>query len=114
MRRQLSELTTDWPDSAARLAAKFWPGSLTLVLPKRPDVPDLVTAGGSTVGVRVPAHSVALALLTAAEMPIAAPAPTVQQQFPPPRAAHVLQALNGRVDMILDAGPTPGGLESTV
>ncbi|HTQ40373.1 MAG TPA: L-threonylcarbamoyladenylate synthase [Pirellulales bacterium] len=107
-------LTSKWSDVAARLAARFWPGPLTLVLPKRPEVPDMVTAGGPTVGLRVPAHPVALALLKAADIPIAAPSANRSTRISPTTAVHVLQGLDGRVDLILDGGPTPRGLESTV
>ncbi len=107
-------LAADWPQGAAKLAERFWPGPLTLVLPKRPIVPDIVTAGGATVGVRVPAHPVALALLRASGVPIAAPSANRSSRVSPTTAAHVLGDLDGRIDMILDAGPTPGGLESTV
>ena len=107
-------LVSVWPEIANRLAERFWPGSLTLVLPKHPRVPDIVTAGGPTVGIRVPAHPVALALLKAAELPIAAPSANRATQISPTTAEHVFRGLNGRVDMILDAGPTLGGLESTV
>jgi L-threonylcarbamoyladenylate synthase len=103
-----------WPESAAKLAAHFWPGPLTLVLPKRPDVPDIVTAGGPTVAVRVPAHPVALALIRAAGMPLAAPSANRSGYISPTRAEHVLRGLGGRIDMLLDAGPVPGGIESTV
>jgi L-threonylcarbamoyladenylate synthase len=107
-------LVSNWPEIADHLASRFWPGSLTLILPKHPQVPDAVTAGGPTVGIRVPAHPVALALLNAAELPIAAPSANRATQISPTTAEHVFRSLNGRVDMILDAGPTPGGLESTV
>ena len=107
-------LVSNWPEIADHLASRFWPGSLTLVLPKHPQVPGVVTAGGPTVGIRVPAHPVALALLNAAELPIAAPSANRATQISPTTAEHVFRSLNGRVDMILDAGPTPGGLESTV
>ncbi len=103
-----------WPERAGQLAERFWPGPLTLVLPKRPVVPDIVTAGGATVGLRVPAHRVALALLKAADVPIAAPSANRSSRVSPTTAAHVLADLEGRIDMILDAGPTSGGLESTV
>lgn len=107
-------LAAEWPERAARLAERFWPGPLTLVLPKRPIVPDVVTAGGPTVGLRVPAHPVALALSAAAGVPIAAPSANRSSRISPTTAAHVLGDLDGRIDLILDAGPTPGGLESTV
>ncbi len=107
-------VVASWPETAARLAGRFWPGPLTLVLPKRPAVPDAVTGGGPTVAVRVPAHPAALALLRAAGVPVAAPSANRSGGISPTRAEHVLLGLDGRIDMILDAGPVPGGLESTV
>ena len=107
-------LAAHWPDIATLLAEKFWPGSLTLILPKRPEMPEVVTAGGSTVGIRVPAHPIALELLRVAEIPIAAPSANRSTQISPTTAAHVMQSLNGRIDLVLDGGPTTGGLESTV
>src|SRR5690242_6187855 len=103
-----------WPEAAARLAERFWPGPLTLVLPRRDTVPDAVTAGGPTVAVRVPAHPVARALIRAAGVPVAAPSANRSTQVSPTRAAHVLTGLDGRIDLLLDGGPTAGGLESTV
>ncbi len=108
------QLTTVWPNVAQRLAAAFWPGPLTLVLPKRAEVPSIVTAGGSTVGVRVPAHPVALALLQTAQIPVAAPSANRSMQVSPTTAQHVFSGLEGRIELVLDAGPTSGGLESTV
>jgi L-threonylcarbamoyladenylate synthase len=107
-------LVTEWPERARVLTERFWPGPLTLVLPRRPEIPDLVTGGGATVGVRAPAHLVARALLEAAGVPVAAPSANRSSELSPTRAAHVYAALNGRVDLILDGGPTSGGLESTV
>lgn len=107
-------LSSSWPASADALAARFWPGPLTLVVPRTPAVPDVVTAGGSTVAVRVPAHPVALALLRAARIPLAAPSANPSMAVSPTTAQHVLDGLRGRVDLILDAGPTSGGIESTV
>jgi L-threonylcarbamoyladenylate synthase len=107
-------LARAWPDAAARLAQKFWPGPLTLVVAKTDAVPDVVTAGGATVALRVPAHPVALALLREAGMPLAAPSANLSTRLSPTRAEHVLRGLEGRIDMLLDAGPTPGGIESTV
>jgi L-threonylcarbamoyladenylate synthase len=107
-------LVADWPPAAQQLAERFWPGPLTLVLPRRAEVPDLVSAGGPTVGVRVPAHPVALALLRAARVPIAAPSANRSTQLSPTRAEHVVSGLADRIDLVLDAGPTAGGLESTV
>lgn len=108
------DLAADWPDRAARLAVCFWPGPLTMVVKKSPAVPDIVTAAGPTVAVRVPAHKVALALLEAANVPIAAPSANRSSRLSPTRAEHVLRDLDGRIDLLLDAGPTAGGLESTV
>jgi L-threonylcarbamoyladenylate synthase len=107
-------LVTAWPEAAARLAERFWPGPLTLVLPKSCAVPDIVTAGGPTVAVRVPAHPVALALLRATGLPVAAPSANRSTCLSPTRAEHVLRDLDGRLELVLDAGPTSGGLESTV
>jgi L-threonylcarbamoyladenylate synthase len=103
-----------WPDIANKLAARFWPGPMTLVLPKKPCVPATVTGGGPTVAVRVPAHPVALAILRAVELPIAAPSANRSTGLSPTLAEHVLRDLDGRVHLILDGGQTPGGLESTV
>lgn len=108
------ELAADWPAQAQRLAERFWPGPLTLVLPCRSIVPNIVTAGGPTVALRVPAHPVALALLRACGLPLAAPSANRSTQLSPTRAEHVLSGLADRIDLVLDAGPTPGGLESTV
>ena len=107
-------LVLEWPRSAALLAERFWPGPLTLVLPKRAHVPDGVTAGLAQVGVRVPAHPVALALLRAAALPIAAPSANRYTELSPTAAAHVERALGDRVDLVLDGGPTTVGIESTV
>lgn len=107
-------LVREWPEAATRLAERFWPGPLTLVLPKRPQVPDRVTAGLDSVALRVPAHPVALALLRAAGRPIAAPSANRFTELSPTTAAHVAKGLGGRVDLILDGGPTSVGIESTV
>jgi L-threonylcarbamoyladenylate synthase len=107
-------LCTVWPAEAGLLAAAFWPGPLTLVLPKQAAVPGAVTGGGSTVALRVPSHPVALALLRAAGIPIAAPSANRSMELSPTTADHVASSLGGRIDLILDGGPTPGGIESTV
>ncbi|HEU4588751.1 MAG TPA: L-threonylcarbamoyladenylate synthase [Gemmatimonadales bacterium] len=107
-------LVAEWPDAAARLAARYWPGPLTLVLRKRPTVPDVVTAGLDAVAVRVPAHPVALALLRAAAVPVAAPSANRSTELSPTTAAHVRKSLGDRVDLVLDGGPTSVGIESTV
>jgi L-threonylcarbamoyladenylate synthase len=111
---EVSRVAMAWPESANKLARRFWPGPLTLVLPKRSDVPDAVTAGGPTVAVRVPANAVALALLRAVGVPLAAPSANRSSELSPTRAEHVLRSLTGRVELILDGGPTSGGIESTV
>ena len=100
-----------WPDAAERLAAHFWPGPLTLVLPKVAAIPDRVTAGLQTVGLRVPRHPVALALLRAAGVPIAAPSANPFMRLSPTQAGHVEPSL---ADMILEGGPSELGIESTV
>ena len=111
---QARELVAEWPASAAQLAERFWPGPLTLVLAKQSLVPEIVTAGAATVGLRIPAHPVAQALLEAAGIPIAAPSANRSNEVSPTTAEHVLKSLGGRIDVILDGGPTTGGLESTV
>ncbi|QDU64664.1 Threonylcarbamoyl-AMP synthase [Planctomycetes bacterium Pan216] len=108
------QLVTDWPDSAQQLARRFWPGPLTLVLPRQPEVSDLVTAGGPTVGLRMPAHPVALELLRGANLPVAAPSANLATHISPTRAEHVRDDLEGRVDLILDGGSCRVGIESTV
>jgi L-threonylcarbamoyladenylate synthase len=106
--------TSRWPDAAQRLAEAFWPGPLSLVLPKSGLVPAHVSAGGETVAVRAPAHAVALALIDALGEGIAAPSANRSSRLPPVRAQHVLKGLDGRIEMVLDAGACPGGVESTV
>jgi L-threonylcarbamoyladenylate synthase len=108
------QLVNAWPDAAEQLAAAFWPGPLTLVLPKGPSVPLAVTAGLPAVGVRMPAHPVALSLIRAAGVPVAAPSANPYMGVSPTRAEHVASAMTGRVDVILDGGPADVGLESTV
>jgi L-threonylcarbamoyladenylate synthase len=107
-------LASSWPEAAQRLGTAFWPGPLTLVLPKRDLIPESMTAGLSTVAIRVPSHPVAMALLREADLPIAAPSANRFTELSPTRAEHVLKGMQGRVDLILDAGPTPLGIESTV
>jgi L-threonylcarbamoyladenylate synthase len=102
------------PAVALELASAFWPGPLTMVLPRHPRIPRQVTAGGDTVAVRVPAHRVASALITAAGVPIAAPSANRFGRVSPTCAAHVLADLEGRIDLLLDGGSTTVGLESTV
>ncbi len=96
------------------LAAAFWPGPLTLLLPRRSTIPDAVTAGRPLVGIRIPSHPAALALLRATGLPLAAPSANRFGHTSPTTAQHVLDDLDGRIDAVLDAGSTPIGLESTV
>lgn len=111
---QARQLVTAWPITAERLARAFWPGPLTLVLPKAEAVPHDVTAGLPAVGVRIPAHPVALALLRAAAIPVAAPSANRFTEVSPTTADHVEASLGDAVDVLLDAGPTMVGIESTV
>jgi L-threonylcarbamoyladenylate synthase len=99
---------------ALQRAEAFWPGPLTLVLPKQPEVPAEVTAGLDSVGVRVPSHPVAHAILVAADVPVAAPSANLFGRPSPTTAQHVLDDLDGRIDAIVDAGPTSVGVESTI
>jgi L-threonylcarbamoyladenylate synthase len=96
------------------LVSAFWPGPLTLLLPRTAMVPDLVTAGRELVGVRMPAHSLALELISAAGVPVAAPSANRFGRISPTTAAHVLEDLDGRIDAVLDGGATSVGVESTV
>lgn len=107
-------LSSDWPALADLAAEAFWPGPLTLVVPRGDAVPDVLTAGLPTVAVRVPAHPVANALLEACGLPIAAPSANRFTELSPTTAEHVASGLSGRIDMVLDAGPTEVGIESTV
>ncbi len=115
----------DWRDAealvaftpvAARLAAAFWPGALTLVLPRQPDSPLslLVSAGLDTVAIRVPAHAIAQALLAASDIPVAAPSANRSGHISSTTSAHVAKDLAGKVELVLDGGPTLHGVESTV
>jgi L-threonylcarbamoyladenylate synthase len=108
------QLAASWPETADRLAERFWPGPLTIVLPKQALIPDIVTAGLATVGLRVPSHPVMLAVLRRAHIPIAAPSANQSGGLSPTSAQHVERSLGNRVPLILDAGPTTVGLESTV
>lgn len=110
----LDRVARDVPAVARALAAAFWPGPLTLIVPKGAAVPDAVTAGLDAVAVRVPAHPVAQALLAAAGVPVAAPSANRFSRPSPTRAEHVLADLDGRIDLLLDAGPTAIGVESTI
>ncbi|MBL8861280.1 MAG: threonylcarbamoyl-AMP synthase [Planctomycetes bacterium] len=108
------QLAASWPRAAELLASAFWPGPLTLVVPKSAQVPDAATAGLAAVGLRVPAHPVALALLRAVGLPLAAPSANRSTELSPVTARHVARSIAERVDLILDGGPTSVGIESTV
>lgn len=112
--QMLNGLVREVPEAARRLMAAFWPGPLTLLLPRSAAVPDAVTAGRPLVGVRMPAHPVALELIRRAGVPVAAPSANLFGHISPTTAAHVLHDLDGRIDAVVDAGPTEHGVESTV
>lgn len=108
------DLALEWPIAADAVARAFWPGPVTIVVRKRPIIPDIVSAGGETVGLRVPAHPLALALLELAQIPVAAPSANLATEVSPTSAQHVERGLGDRVDLIIDGGPTHVGIESTV
>jgi L-threonylcarbamoyladenylate synthase len=110
----ITEVPVELAPRITMLAKAFWPGPLTLLLPRSAAIPDAVTAGRGLVGVRVPAHPAAHALLAAVGLPIAAPSANLFGHTSPTTAAHVLADLDGRIDAVLDAGPTSIGVESTV
>jgi len=110
----LAGLVANVPDAALKLIAAFWPGPLTLLLPRSAAVPDSVTAGRPLVGVRMPAHPVAIELIRRAGVPVAAPSANRFGHISPTTAAHVLADLDGRIDAVVDAGPAAHGVESTV
>jgi L-threonylcarbamoyladenylate synthase len=112
--RDVVPLVSSLPESAQRLAARFWPGPLTIVLPRSVVVPDEVTAGLETVALRIPAHPVARSLIETAAIPVAAPSANLFSRPSPTCAEHVLQDLDGRIDAVVDGGPTSVGVESTV
>lgn len=107
-------LVTAWPVEASRLAARFWPGPLTLILPRSAVVPDIVTAGLPSVALRMPQHRVALELIRCSGVPIAAPSANLSGSPSPTLAAHVLADLDGKIDLVLDCGSTTVGVESTI
>ena len=111
---QVSQCASSFPAAARKLALSFWAGPLTLILPKKPSIPDLVTAGLPNVALRAPSHRVARALMEMAGVPIAAPSANRFSRPSPTTAAHVKEDLDGRVDLILDGGATDIGLESTI
>ncbi|MGQ9677167.1 MAG: L-threonylcarbamoyladenylate synthase [Chloroflexota bacterium] len=110
----VEEVAQNVPDTAWQLAERFWPGGLTLVLRRRPNVPDAVTSGGPTVAVRIPDHPVPLRLISLIDAPLAATSANRSGQPSPVTADEVRESLNGLIDVLLDGGTTPGGVESTV
>jgi L-threonylcarbamoyladenylate synthase len=111
---QVNQCAIGMPPGARKLALTFWAGPLTLILKKKPELPGVVTAGLDSVAVRVPSHRVARALMEMAGVPVAAPSANRFSRPSPTTAAHVIEDLDGRVDLVLDAGPTDIGLESTI
>lgn len=111
---RVAHIPAEFAERVERLTAAFWPGPLTLLLPRTAALPDAVTAGRSLLGVRMPSHPVALELIRLAGVPLAAPSANRFGHTSPTTAAHVLDDLNGRIDAVLDGGPTAVGIESTV
>lgn len=112
--QHIGSFVENMPPAATRLARKFWPGPLTLVLPKNKNVPQIITGGLSSVAVRIPAHPLALSLIRLAGFPLVAPSANLSGRPSPTTAEHVLEDLAGRIAAVLDGGPCPIGLESTV
>lgn len=108
------ECASEWPQLAERLAGRFWPGPLTLVVPKSPRIPDLVAAGGPTVGLRWPAHPFFQSVIRECGFPLAAPSANPSDQLSPTTAEHVVAGLGNRIPLIVDGGPCVVGIESTV
>ena len=114
MLARVAEIPAEFAERVERLITEFWPGPLTLLLPRTEEVPDAVTAGRALVGVRMPEHRVARELIQLAGVPIAAPSANRFGRTSPTAAAHVLEDLDGRIDAVLDGGATTVGIESTV
>lgn len=111
---QVPGLVIDYNHEADKLMEKFWPGPLSLILPRSPSVPKIVTAGLDSVAIRMPDHKLALDLLKMVDLPIAAPSANISGRPSPTRAEHVFEDLKGRIPAILDGGATGWGVESTV
>jgi L-threonylcarbamoyladenylate synthase len=111
---KLENLASYIPKKAKILAEKFWPGALTLVLPKKDNVPDLITAGKNTVAVRIPNHPVTLELLNQLDFPLAAPSANPFNRISPTKAAHVAKFFKDNLKLVLDGGPCSSGIESTI
>jgi L-threonylcarbamoyladenylate synthase len=110
----LARVAASIPPAAEPLMARHWPGPLTLIVPARATIPEVLTAGTGTVGVRVPGHPVARALVAALGEPVTAPSANPSGAPPPTTAAAVVAYFEGSIDVVIDAGPTPGGAPSTV
>ncbi len=104
----------EWTPPAEKLAAAFWPGPLTLILPRSGIIPDLITAGGQTVGVRWPSHPFIQAVIRRCDFPLAAPSANLSSQISPTTAEHVRKSLGDKIRLIIDGGPSHVGIESTV
>ncbi|MGV3774967.1 MAG: L-threonylcarbamoyladenylate synthase [Verrucomicrobiales bacterium] len=113
-RNMARSTTTAWNEMADILADRFWPGPLTLVLPRSSMIPDIITAGGSTVAIRWPEHPFALEVIRRVGAPIAAPSANLSNQISPTHADHVVRGLGGKIPLIVDAGQAQVGIESTV
>ena len=111
---QVMELAVDFPEKAQQLAKAFWPGSLTLILKKQAAVPDLITAGSDTVGIRMPHHDLTLKLLKSLPFPVAAPSANPFTHISPTTAQHVKNYFDGALEMVLDGGDCKNGIESTI
>ena len=111
---RLERYCRDIPAAAYVLAGRFWPGPLTMILRRKPLVPDAVTAGLDTVGMRCPAHPVCRAILAAADLPVAAPSGNTSGRPSPTTAADMLEDMDGKIDAIVDGGPCAVGVESTI
>jgi L-threonylcarbamoyladenylate synthase len=111
---QVQDLAIDFPEKAQQLAKAFWPGSLTLILPKKDTVPDLITAGKDTVGIRMPDHTLTLELLKNISFPLAAPSANPFTHISPTKAQHVKNYFDGKLEMVLDGGDCKNGIESTI
>ena len=111
---QAWELTAEIPETARKLAEHFFPGPLTIVLPRAPEVPESVCGGGDKVGIRCPAHPIARELISLASVPVAAPSANLSGHISPTDAEEVLRQLSGRIEYVVDGGPTLVGIESTV
>ena len=103
-----------WPELAEKLSKAFWPGPLTLVLPRAEKIPDIVTAGGETVGIRWPSHPFIQAVIRECGFPLAAPSANLSNQISPTNAEHVRAQLGGKIPLIVDGGQSQVGIESTV